>query len=70
MKAIKVRDTTYGALVSLMQDGDDLSDVIDRLAGKKTCDIHRYAGALQGSKVLDDLMVLTNAMRRSGRTRL
>ena len=69
MKAITLRDDTYQRLVALKEDDDSFSDVIDRLASRKTCDIGKYAGALRDSKIFDDLQALTKEMRGSGPAR-
>ena len=70
MKTITLRDDTYHSLVSLKEDDDSFSDVIDRLVSKKNRDIREYAGALRDSKILDDLRSFTKEMRSSGRARV
>ena len=70
MKTITLRDDTYHALLSLKEDDDSFSDVIDRLVTRKNRDIRKYAGALRGSKVLDDLQSFSKKMRSSGKARV
>jgi predicted CopG family antitoxin len=55
MRTITIRDETYHSLPTLKEKDDSFSDVIDRLIGKKNHDIRAYSGALQDSKILDDL---------------
>ena len=50
MKTITLRDDTYHALLSLKEDDDSFSDVIDRLVSRKNRDIRKYAGGLRGVK--------------------
>ena len=70
MKTITLRDDTYHALLSLKEDDDSFSDVIDRLVTRKNRDIREYAGGLRGSKVLDDLQSFSKKMRSSGKARV
>ena len=69
MKTITIRDETYHSLLSLKENEDSFSDVIDRLISKKNRDIREYAGALKESKILDDLEDFTRKMRQSGKAR-
>ena len=55
MKTITIRDETYHSLLSLKEEEDSFSDVIDRLISRKNRDIREYAGALKESKILDNL---------------
>lgn len=70
MKIITSRDDTYHLLLTLKDDEDSFSEVINRLIRKKNHDIRGYAGALRDSKVLDRLLVSTRQMRDSGMARL
>jgi predicted CopG family antitoxin len=69
MKTITIRDETYHALLTLKEEDDSFSDVIDRLVSRKNLDIRAYAGALRDSKILDDLESFTKKMRRSAKAR-
>ena len=70
MKTIRVRDATYHALVSLRKKDENFSDVIDRLASKKNCDIARYAGGLAGSKNLAMLKSFSKKRRSAAWARI
>jgi len=63
MKTITIRDETHKALVTLKEEGDSFSDVIDRLIEDKTCDISRFAGVLKDSEVPDSLQEFTKKLR-------
>lgn len=69
MKTITIRDETYHTLLSLKEEDDSFSDVIDRLISRKNRDIRAYAGALRDSKILGDLETFTRKMRRSAKAR-
>ena len=72
MKTITLRDDTYQRLIAIKEDDDSFSDVIDRLAIRKTCDIGKYAGALRDSKILGRSSVIYegNAWIRPGESYL
>ena len=70
VKTITVQDETYQALLTLKEDRDSISDVIDRLVTKRIGSIRQFAGGLRDSKNLDKRRVATEEIQRSGRARV
>jgi predicted CopG family antitoxin len=70
MKTITVRESTYLNLLSLKENDDSFSDVIDRILSERSHDIRPFAGGLADSPYIGELKTLTGLIRQSGRPRV
>lgn len=70
MKTITVRESTYLNLLSLKENDDSFSDVIDRILSERMRDIRPFAGGLADSPHIEELKTLTGSIRQSGRQRM
>lgn len=70
MKTITLREDTYLHLLSLKENNDSFSDVIDRILAERSRDIKPFAGGLADSPVLQDLKNITRSIRQSGKSRI
>lgn len=70
MKTITVRESTYLNLLSLKENDDSFSDVIDRILSERSHDIRPFAGGLADSPYIEELKTLTGSIRQSGRSRV
>ena len=70
MKTISIRDDVYDRLVSVKEEGESFSDVIDKLFKMKKFNIEEYFGALKESSVLDEIKEYSCKSRKSARMRV
>ncbi|AEA46437.1 antitoxin VapB family protein [Archaeoglobus veneficus] len=70
MKTISIRDDVYNKLVSMKEDGESFSDVIEKLLKRERFNIEEYFGVLRESSVLDEIMEYSRKARKSARMRI